>query len=148
VHDRLGAAARLCFVEQPQRSHLVRAEPHPAPCALLAPVQPRIGSALNFFGEAFNFAQNPSLDEITIPHQRAPFQGGSVPRHVGANGDGSCMNHSAIAIRRQNVCGPLNKRAIPFTAPLISRWLHPGSRSPVRMRQRGGPVLEGFRAHP
>jgi hypothetical protein len=53
------------------------------------------------------------------------------------------MNHSAIATMRQNVCGRLNKRAIPFTARLTSLWLYPGSRSPVRMRQRG-PVLESF----
>jgi hypothetical protein len=57
------------------------------------------------------------------------------------------MNHSAIAITRQNVCGRLNKRAIPFTAALTSLWLYPGSRSPVRMRQRG-PGLERFKHTP
>ena len=52
----------------------------------------------------------------------------------GVNGDGLCTKHSAIATRPQNVCGPLNKRAIPFTAPLISLWPCPGSRSHVRMK--------------
>jgi hypothetical protein len=35
-----------------------------------------------------NFVQNPSLEEITIPRSKPPFQGDSAPKHVGAMGLG------------------------------------------------------------
>jgi hypothetical protein len=61
----------------------------------------------------------------------------AASKHVGANsGESSCTNHNAIAIMRRNVCGPLNRRAIIFTARSGSLWLFPGCHLPVTMKLR------------
>jgi hypothetical protein len=51
------------------------------------------------------------------------------------NGDGSCTNQSAIAIKRQNLCGRLNKSAITFAARFVCLWPCLGSLSPDRMKR-------------
>jgi hypothetical protein len=58
----------------------------------------------------------------------------SMPKHVWANGRGSCTIRTATATARQSVCWRLKKHPNLITANFLFLWPPHGSRLPMRTR--------------